>query len=242
MMIRYAVFQKQKSPRTRFHLAASSSTAQLKLPSDQSPTPSLFFLPFLIPTLSAKPLFPANLSLTSHIPSSSHPLQRQQIPHRQAPRNNWRNQPQPIPTRPLPRHILRLIHLLLTRALRQRLELIIQRLHIQRRVQDSRKMHNSREPKKLPVAARQHALAIHGHTRVRVPQEPERRDGPEELVANGPAEGPLAAEEFSSRFVRGRAWWWEVDKEGGDSHVGLGYRVAWIVVNRGVTYSTAPVV
>jgi hypothetical protein len=161
-------------------------------------------------------------------------LQRKQIPQRHTPSNNRRNQSQLIPTRPLPRHILRLHQLFRTRPLRKRLELIIQRLHIQRRMQNSSQMHNSRNTKKLPVAACNNAFPEHRETGVCVAQEPERRDWAEELVANGPAKRPLTAEQFCARGVVGRAWWGEVDQECWDGHVGLSDCISWGYVSRGI--------
>ena len=93
-------------------------------------------------------------------------------------------------------------------------------------MQDGCQMQHGSHAEQLPVAARKHALAVHGIARVCVAQEAKRGNGAEELVANGPAQGPLAAKEAGPVFVVGRAGRWEGDEERGDGHVGLGYGIS----------------
>lgn len=88
-------------------------------------------------------------------------------------------------------------------------------------------MHNRRNAKQLPVAARQHTFSEHRVACVCVPEKAERADGPEELVADCPAEGPLSAQQLGAGGVVWGTWGWEVDEEGGDGHVGLGDCVSW---------------
>ena len=148
-------------------------------------------------------------------------LQREQIPQRQTPRNNWSYQPQPVPTRPLPRNGFGLTQLLLTRTLGQCLQLVVQRLHVERRMQDRRQMHYSRHTEQLPVTPRKHTLAVNGVTRIRVAQESECGDGAEKLISNCPAERPLAAKEAGAVFVVWRASSRETNEESWYGHIGL---------------------
>lgn len=103
-------------------------------------------------------------------------------------------------------------------------------------MQDSRQVQYGSHAKQLPVTARKHTLAVYGVARVRVTQESECGNRAKELVANGPAERPLAAEEAGAIFVVRGARGWEGDEEGRDGHVGLRYGISWrgVVSTRGL--------
>jgi hypothetical protein len=143
---------------------------------------------------------------------------RNQLQHSQNTRNNWGNQPEPVPARPLPRDILTLHQFLVTRPFRECLKLVVQRLHVLRGVDDGRQMHGCCDREESPVAPRKHALFVRGVACVRIAQEAERRDWAEELVADCPAQRPLLTKKARSVLMVRRARWWEVDEKRRDSH------------------------
>jgi hypothetical protein len=97
-------------------------------------------------------------------------------------------------------------------------------------------MHNRRQVhyggyrKHLPVAAGADALIVDRVSGVGVAEETQARDGPKELVADCPTEGPLSAEELCAGSMVGGTWGREVDEEGRYSHEGLGDGIAWILL------------
>ena len=72
-----------------------------------------------------------------------------------------------------------------------------------------------------PISACERALVVDGVATVGVSDQAERGDGSEELVAYGPAQGPLAPEEARACGVVGVPRFGEVDKKGRNCHEGL---------------------